>query len=97
MTSGRTDRVLIALTGLFAVVVPLGVVAGFRGQLERTGSVSHWPWEEHGVLGWWLVPLSLWVAAVCSGARSGPAARGVLTRVLVVLAAVTSLSLLYNP
>lgn len=93
----RRQAILDGLTVLFAVVAPIAIILGFRGQLAQTGNVSHWPWEEYGFFGWWEVPLALWVAAACSAARHrhGPL-RGV-TRLLLALAALTTLALLYNP
>ena len=85
------------LTALFALVLPLGVLVVFGRQVARTGNVSHWPWEEYGVFGWWLVPLSFWVAAACGVLRDRPGAAGRTTAVLVALAALSSLALLYNP
>lgn len=77
------------------MLVPVAIVAALGGQLARTGDVSHWPWEEYGFLGWWLVPVSFWVAAGCSFARERRVDR--LTGVLLAVAAATFLSLLYNP
>jgi len=91
-------RVALAwLTALFAIPVPLVAVAVFSRQVARTGNVSHWPWEEYGFFGWWLVPLSLWIAAACAMVRGLPGPVDVPAKVLLVLAAVTSLALLYNP
>ncbi len=59
--------------------------------------VSHWPWEEHGVLGWRLVPLALWSAVVPAAARSRPARLDRWAVVLLVVAAATTAALLYNP
>ena len=89
-----------ALTGLvvlFAVLTPLLVVALLSGRLQRTGDVSHWPWEEHGVLGWWLIPVSFWCAVACNAARGPRPGLNRSTMLLVTVAAVMSLSLLYNP
>ena len=97
--TGRTPGrpLLTGLVVLFAVVGPVAVIAGLTPQVVRTGSVSHWPWEEHGVLGWWLVPLSLGLAAVCARARARPGPQDATTRVLLLVAAAATLALLYNP
>lgn len=79
---------------VFAIVVPIGVVLAFLPQLQHVGEVSHWPWEDYGILGWWLIPLSLAVAAGCAAARPGPRRT---VRVLAVLAVVTTLALFVNP
>ena len=81
----------------FALPVPLAVIAVFGRQVARTGNVSHWPWEEYGFFGWWLVPLSLWVAAGCGLLRDRPGPVAVTTKVLAAVAAATSVALLYNP
>jgi hypothetical protein len=94
--SGR-QVVLAWLAALFAIPVPLATVAVFGRQVARTGNVSHWPWEEYGVFGWWLVPLSLWVAAACAMVRGRRSLADVPTKVVMGLATITSLALLYNP
>lgn len=88
---------LTGLTVVLAVLAPIGVVASFAGQVARTGNVSHWPWDDYGFFGWWLVPLSLWAAAACSAARSRRGGGRAVTWGLVAVAAATSLSLLYDP
>ena len=93
----RRRVALTWLTVLFAVVVPLVVVAVFGRQVTGTGNVSHWPWEQYGLFGWWLVPASLWLAAACAIVRGRPGPVGVPANVLLALAAVTSLALFYNP
>ncbi len=85
------------LVVLLAVVVPLGSVAALAPQVIATGNVSHWPWEEHGVWGWWLVPAGLWLAVVPAAARGRPLRLDWLTGLLLLLAAGTTLALLYNP
>ena len=98
-SGGRARRrvVLDVLTALFAILAPAVIIAGFRDQVALTGNVSHWPWEEYGFFGWWEVPLSLWIAAACSAARSRPGPIGVVTKILLAVAAATTLALLYNP
>jgi len=81
---------------VFAVPVPVGIVVALLPQLRAVGEVSHWPWEEYGFFGWWAIPLSLAIAAVCgavrpNGARSRP------VRVLSVLAVLTTAALFFNP
>ena len=93
----RRQAVLDGLTVLFAVVAPVAIVLGFRGQLAQTGNVSHWPWDAHGIFGWWEVPLVLWLAAACSAARHRPGPLGVVTWLLLAVAALTTVALLYNP
>lgn len=80
----------------FGIPVPLGIVVAFVPQLRRIGEVSHWPWGDYGFFGWWLVPLSFAVAAVCAGARPGES-RGRGVRVLAILAIVTTAALFVNP
>ncbi len=94
--SGRR-RALTWLVVLLAVVVPLGSVAALTPLVIATGNVSHWPWEEHGVWGWWLVPAGLWLAVVPAAIGSRPLRLDRLTGLLLVLAAGTTLALLYNP
>jgi len=93
----RRRVVLGWLTALFAVGVPFVIVVVFGRQVARTGNVSHWPWEEYGFFGWWLVPLSFWIAAGCAIVRRRPGPVDVSAKVLLTLAAITSLALLYNP
>lgn len=81
---------------VFAVPVPIGIVLALLPQLQRIGEVSHWPWEEYGVLGWWLIPLSLALAAGFAGARPGRA-RARETWVLGALAVLTTAALFFNP
>ncbi|QDB79213.1 hypothetical protein FHE66_04180 [Georgenia sp. 311] len=95
-TLGRRWSVLTWLMMVFAVPVPLAVVVAFVPQLQRVGEVSHWPWDEYGVLGWWLVPASLALAAVCGAAREGEW-RSTTVRVLAVLAVLTTLALFVDP
>ncbi|WP_336922335.1 hypothetical protein [Aquipuribacter sp. SD81] len=94
---GSRRRSLTILALLLAVVGPLVSVVGLTPQVVRTGNVSHWPWEEHGVLGWWLVPAFLLAGAAVAAARHRPARVDRLTGVLGVLGALTTLALLYNP
>lgn len=87
---------------LLAVVVPTVSVAALTPQVVTTGNVSHWPWEQHGFWGWWLVPAGLWLSLVPATARArltqGSSARRYLWVVfLLALAAGTTLALLYNP
>ncbi len=93
----RRQAIFDGLTVLFAIVAPVAIILGFRGQLAQTGNVSHWPWEEYGILGWWEVPLALWLAAACSALRHRPGPPGGMTRILLFIAAVRTLALLYNP
>ncbi|MGJ7441170.1 hypothetical protein [Aquipuribacter sp. MA13-6] len=90
-------RHLTALVVLLAVVVPLASVVALTPQVMATGEVSHWPWEEHGFWGWWLVPAGLWLSVIPAVRRHRPARLDRLTVVLLVLAAGTTLALLYNP
>lgn len=90
-------RSLTALALLLAVVGPLVSVLGLTPQVVRTGNVSHWPWEEHGVLGWWLVPAFLLAGAAVAAARHRPARLDRLAGVLAVLGVLTTLALFYNP
>ncbi|WP_380165356.1 hypothetical protein [Jannaschia sp. R86511] len=90
-------RLLVAWVVLLAVVVPVGSVLALLPQVVETGEVSHWPWEEHGFWGWWLVPLGLWLSVVPAALRHRPARPGRLGVLLLVLAAGTTLALLYNP
>jgi|GEM_PF-5237919 len=88
------------LAVVFGVAVPLVVVVVLGRQVARTGNVSHWPWEEYGFFGWWLVPLSMWIAAACAlfRGRNGRAGRtDIPTKSLLVVSAAMSLALLYNP
>lgn len=90
----RTPLTWLMVT--FAVPVPLVVVLAFVPQLQEVGEVSHWPWERYGFLGWWLVPLSLAVAAALGAARpDGAESRAV--RLLSALAVLTTLALFVNP
>lgn len=82
---------------LLGVLGPVVVVLGLTPQVVRTGSVSHWPWEEHGVLGWWLVPLVLLLAAWPAAARHRPARLDRLTWTFLALGALTTAALLWNP
>lgn len=90
-------RALSWLVVLLAVVVPIGSFAALIPQVVATGNVSHWPWEEHGVWGWWLVPAGLWLAVVPAAARDRSLRIDRLTGLLLLLAAGTTLALLYNP
>lgn len=90
-------RGLTWLVVLLAVVVPLGSVAALIPKVMASGNVSHWPWEEHGVWGWWLVPAGLWLSVVPAAARNRPARLDRLAVLLLVFAAGTTLALLYNP
>lgn len=80
----------------FAIPVPLGTIVAFLPQLQSVGEVSHWPWDSYGVLGWWLIPLSLTVAAVLAAARPGQA-RGRAVWVLGGIAVLTTAALFFNP
>ncbi|HEY8598954.1 MAG TPA: hypothetical protein VIL85_11020 [Thermomicrobiales bacterium] len=93
----RSQLVLDGFTVLFAIVAPVAIILGFRDQLAQTGNVSHWPWEEYGIFGWWEVPLSLWLAAACSALPHRQGQCGGATRPLLLVAAATTLALLYNP
>lgn len=97
VTPAATGRnALTWLMLVFAVPVPIGVVVAFLPQLREIGEVSHWPWGEYGFFGWWLVPLSLAVAAALGAARpSGVRSRGV--QVLGALAVLTTAALFLNP
>ncbi len=94
-TAGR--RRLTWLVVLLAVVVPLVSIAALTPQVVATGNVSHWPWEEHGFWGWWLVPAGLWLSVLPAARRNPPRRLDRLTVVLLVLATGTTLALLYNP
>ena len=93
----RRRAALTWFTIVFAAAVPAVVVAVLGRQVARTGNVSHWPWEEYGFFGWWLLPLSLWIAAGCAVLRGRPGRVGATATVLLALATVTSVALLYNP
>lgn len=80
----------------FAIPVPLGIVVAFLPQLQRVGEVSHWPWDDYGVLGWWLIPLSLVLATGLAAARPGQA-RGRAVWVLGAIAVLTTAALFVNP
>ncbi|HLV05446.1 hypothetical protein [uncultured Georgenia sp.] len=98
LAARRTNArpLLTWLMVVFAVPVPLGIVLALLPQLTEIGEVSHWPWEEYGVLGWWLVPLSLAVAAVCGAARPDRG-RSKVVWLLSALAVLTTAALFYNP
>jgi len=89
-------RLLTWLTIVLAIPAPLGIVAALFPQLRASGDVSHWPWEEHGFFGWWLIPLCFAIAAACSAART-PGRRSTVTRALLALAVASALALFYNP
>lgn len=93
---GRRWSVLTWLMLVLAVPVPLAVVVAFLPQLQAVGEVSHWPWDDYGVLGWWLVPLSLALAAGCGAARPGERGSRAV-RVIAVIAAVTAAALFLDP
>lgn len=100
MAEQRPDlrrRRLTWLVVLLALVVPVVSIAALTPQVMTTGNVSHWPWEEHGVLGWWLVPVAIWLSVVPAAARNRPARLDRLAIVLLVVAVTTTLALLYNP
>ncbi|WP_152189599.1 hypothetical protein [Georgenia satyanarayanai] len=96
VTPAATRDVLTWLMLVFAVPVPVGVVLAFLPQLREIGEVSHWPWDSYGFFGWWLVPLSLAVAALLGAARPG-GARSRAVRVLGAVAVLTMLALFVNP
>lgn len=91
-----SNSALTWLMLVFAVPVPIGVVLAFLPQLRDIGEVSHWPWDAYGFLGWWLVPVSLAVAAALGAARP-TGARSRAVRVLAVLAVLTTAALFLNP
>jgi hypothetical protein len=94
---GRRQTVLTWATLLLAVPTPFAIVASFAHQVATIGEVSHWPWEEYGFFGWWLVPLAYWVAGACSLARHGFRSVTTGSKVILFMAAATTLALLYNP
>lgn len=94
-TSGGRNRLLTWLTVLLAVPAPVVIVVALMPRLERTGEVSHWPWEEHGFFGWWLIPAAFALAGVASAARRPGRRR--TTILLLAVAAATALALFYNP
>src|SRR5690606_42061715 len=98
LAARRTNArpLLTWLMVVFAVPVPLGIVLALLPQLTEIGEVSHWPWEEYGVLGWWVVPLSLTVAAVCGAARSDRGRSEVVCR-LSALAVLTTAARICKP
>jgi len=95
--ASRQWSLLTWLMMVFAVPVPLAVVVALLPQLQAVGEVSHWPWEPYGVLGWWLVPLSLALSAGFGAVRPGERRTSRAVRVLGVLAVVTTAGLFVNP
>lgn len=89
-------RTLTWLMYAFAIPVPVAIVLAFLPQLQRIGEVSHWPWEEYGVLGWWLIPLSLATATILAAARPGHSRRRTV-RILGGIALLTTAALFFNP
>lgn len=93
---GTRHSVLTWLMYAFAIVGPVGVVVAFLPQLQEIGEVSHWPWEEYGFFGWWLVPLSLAIATVVAAARPG-LSRSRAVWVLGIVTLATFGALFFNP
>lgn len=93
----RSTRPLLTwLMAAFAVPVPIGIVLALLPQLMEVGEVSHWPWEEYGFFGWWLIPLSLAAAAACGAARPDRG-RSRAVWLLSALAVLTTAALFFNP
>lgn len=81
---------------VFAVPVPLAVVVALVPQLQAVGEVLHWPWEQYGIFGWWLVPVSLALSAAFGAARPGDRSSRAV-KVIGVLAVVATVALFFNP
>ncbi|MEE6281239.1 hypothetical protein [Georgenia sp. MJ170] len=94
--SSARPRILTWLMVVFAVPVPVVIVLALLPQLQRIGEVSHWPWEEYGVLGWWLIPVSLALATGFGAARPGRA-RSREVWGLGAVAVLTTAALFFNP
>lgn len=88
--------VLTRLMFAFAVPVPIVIVLALLPQLMAIGEVSHWPWEEYGFFGWWLIPLSFAVAAALGTARRGEG-RTRMVWLVSALAVLTTVALFFNP
>ena len=93
---GAARPVLTWLMIAFALPVPLGIVLAFVPQLQEVGEVSHWPWEQYGFFGWWLVPVSFLIAAGF-GATRPDGARSRAVWLLCALAVLTTAALFLNP
>ncbi|MDH6181445.1 membrane protein YdbS with pleckstrin-like domain [Microbacteriaceae bacterium SG_E_30_P1] len=90
-------RITTIIVVLCAVVIPIVSIAALTPAVVSRGEVSHWPWDQYGFWGWWLVPAGLWLSVIPAVLRYRPARWNRLATVLLIAAVVTTLALFYNP